>query len=210
MQIETITVGWKETASLGNYSNVQPSLTMTARLDEHDNVDDVRWRLTQECRAFVQEAVDQALEAEGHPAKYSMDERYDVVAARVRTGAKTWRRIVVLVPTKSARRIAGVDFHGVIVGHRRHIAARRLAEERADPESDTEVLVFDCAFASITDLVAPVVVDAQRLAAAWAAEMQRQDDERRAAWQKEQADRLRAADAADNDDDDDDDDEADE
>lgn len=98
MQITEVTASWSETCSLGNYSNVRPSLTLKATIgpDEEDAQLAI-WALTETCKRHVQEQVDLALEAEGEPAKYSSEPRFDVHTANYTP------RMVVIVPAGTDR-----------------------------------------------------------------------------------------------------------
>ena len=119
MRITQITASWQETVSLGNYSNVKPSISLTATLDEGD--DPAAWKaaLMNEARTFVQEQVDAALEANDQPAKYSLEPRYDVRYTYVGN-----TKIVVIAPADV--RIPGRSVYAHHVKHRL-ATARRLA-----------------------------------------------------------------------------------
>lgn len=78
MNITQITVNWQQTQSLPEYSNIKPSLSLTAQLQDGDNVDEVIIQLRDQARSFVQEHIDEALERNDVPAKYSEDPRFDV------------------------------------------------------------------------------------------------------------------------------------
>lgn len=98
MQITEVTASWSETCSLGNYSNVRPSLTLKATIGpEEEDAQLAIWALTEACKRHVQEQVDQALEAEGEPAKYSSEPRFDVHTANYTP------RMVVIVPAGTER-----------------------------------------------------------------------------------------------------------
>jgi hypothetical protein len=76
MKKTTITVSFARTQSLGNYSNVKPSIVIGAELDEGDDAEAVKAQLLAEAQAFVYEAVDQALEDDEQAAKFSKEPRY--------------------------------------------------------------------------------------------------------------------------------------
>ena len=82
MNITQVTVGWQQTQSLPSYSNIKPSLSLTAQLSDGDNVDLVIEQLRNQARGFVEAQIDDALEANEQPAKYSLDARYDVLFCR--------------------------------------------------------------------------------------------------------------------------------
>jgi hypothetical protein len=76
MQIKTITVRYGRTQSLEQYSNVRPEITIGAELDAGEDPEGVKAQLLAEARAFVEEAVDEALEVDGRGAKFSREPRY--------------------------------------------------------------------------------------------------------------------------------------
>jgi hypothetical protein len=78
MKITTVTVSYGQTQSLPEYSNVKPSITLTAEVEEGEDREQVKAQLKAEAQAFVHEAIDEALEADGRPAKYSSEPRYKV------------------------------------------------------------------------------------------------------------------------------------
>lgn len=129
MQITEITASWTETANLGNYSNVKPSLTLKATLAPGEDRVFAELELMIECKAFVQEQVDQALEREQQAAKYSTDPRYDICYSGYRT------KIAVLVPHGTL-----VDGAGRIRENFRYAAALAYLAELYG-----EATWFDCA-----------------------------------------------------------------
>lgn len=80
MNITQVTVSWQQTQSLPAYSNIKPGLTLTAQLQDGDNIDEVIVALRDQARSFVETHIDEALERNDVPAKYSEDLRYDVFA----------------------------------------------------------------------------------------------------------------------------------
>jgi hypothetical protein len=76
MQRTRITVTYQRTHNLGNYSNVRPSITIEAIPDEGEDVEAIKAALMAEARAFIHDVIDEALEGEGQPAKFSDEPRY--------------------------------------------------------------------------------------------------------------------------------------
>lgn len=79
MKITEITVGYAAVQSLPEYSNVKPSLTLTATLDEGDDPAEAEALLWHHAKDAVHAQVDLALEANDRAAKYSTDPRYQVM-----------------------------------------------------------------------------------------------------------------------------------
>jgi len=79
LNITQITVSYGETQSLPEYSNVKPSLTLTAVLDDGDDAQAVEANLWTQAKNAVREQVDLALEANGKAAKWSGEPRYQVM-----------------------------------------------------------------------------------------------------------------------------------
>jgi hypothetical protein len=84
----TITVRYGRTQSLESYSNVRPEITLGAELDEGDDPEAAKAQLFAEARAFVEEAIDQAVEWDGRGAKFSKEPRYRLAhtAEQIYTG----------------------------------------------------------------------------------------------------------------------------
>jgi hypothetical protein len=74
-----ITVSYGETQSLPEYSNVKPSITLTATLDAGDDAPVIEAELWQHAKNAVREQIDLALEANGKAAKWSGEPRYQVM-----------------------------------------------------------------------------------------------------------------------------------
>lgn len=79
MKITQVTVSYGETQSLPEYSNVKPSLTLTATLDEGDDPRGVELWLWEQAKNAVHAQIDTALEANGKAAKYDPCQRYQVM-----------------------------------------------------------------------------------------------------------------------------------
>jgi len=79
MQITQITVSYGETQSLPEYSNVKPSITLTAILNEGELAEEVETELWNMAKESVREQIDLALEGSGKAAKWSDEPRYQVM-----------------------------------------------------------------------------------------------------------------------------------
>ncbi len=71
MQITTITVHYQETRSLPGYSNVQPSVGLTAQLAPGEDAQATVNALLAECRATVRAEIDATLVANGCQPHYA-------------------------------------------------------------------------------------------------------------------------------------------
>lgn len=92
MKVTTTKIAYSLTYSLGNYSNVRPSIELTAEIEPGDDEIEVRESLMDSARAHVEQEVDRALEAQGDPPHFYAGPRYmllvdvrDKLAALVRT-----------------------------------------------------------------------------------------------------------------------------
>jgi hypothetical protein len=149
MNITQITVSYGETASLPEYSNVKPAITLTATLDESDLFDTVEAILWAQAKRSVHDQVDLALEANDKPAKYSADPRYQVMSTYTdsynRDRPKLPKLIVLLPDSFDHRaRYDKVLVHAIYPESRnmRYEHAMRVAR-RAASERDAELI--DCA-----------------------------------------------------------------
>lgn len=98
MVITSVTVGWKETYSLPEYSNVSPSLKLSAFVEQKDNLEEVRARLLMTCKEFVQSEIDAALESNGQSPKFdTWSPRYNLYR-RWRSGNKG---MILIVPVSA-------------------------------------------------------------------------------------------------------------
>lgn len=192
MQITEITASWSETASLGNYSNVRPSLTLKATIGPDENPVEVEGALLAIVRQQVQEQVDQALERDGQPAKYSQEPRYDILSARWQVGQEQQTKILIIVPHREPSTIAGVRFYRHANKERYAAALRKLEEDRADDLSgELRTLVFDCSDGFLDRAIAAIQIAQQAQEHYWA-EQERKREEERAEW-KRQDEARRAA-----------------
>jgi hypothetical protein len=82
MKITEIHVGFEETCSLPDYSNVRPSVRYSANLEEGDDPDQVRQTLFEKARGIVRQEVDEALVRNGRPPKYYDGKKGDCLINR--------------------------------------------------------------------------------------------------------------------------------
>lgn len=76
MKVTTIKVAYALTYNLGDYSNVRPSIELTAEIEPGDDEIEVRESLMDSARAHVEQEVDRALEAQGDPPHFYAGPRY--------------------------------------------------------------------------------------------------------------------------------------
>lgn len=138
MKLTTVTVSFARTQSLGNYSNVKPSITLTAELEDGDDPDAAKTALYAEARAFVEEAVDLAIEADGDAAKFDQTSpRYHVIRSRTSPaygdhGPLITPPVVAIVPASRLDGVPGDNayntetYRPVRWGHAKKIAADAL------------------------------------------------------------------------------------
>jgi hypothetical protein len=103
MNITQITVSYGETQSLPEYSNVKPSITLTATLEDGELHEDVEAELWAHAKYQVHAQIDLALEANDRPAKYDPAPRYQVMRTYndpygPRAGALKVPIVVVVLP----------------------------------------------------------------------------------------------------------------
>lgn len=193
MQIAKVTASWSETCSLGNYSNVKPSLTLEATIEPGEDAAEVSQRLTGLCRMHVQELINEALEGEDQPAKYWEGLRFDVLAAAYDTG----NRFVIVAPARTEwpRELrVYADVRGFRRQHARDYARSSLERRMG---GDVTYTLLDCSDGDLE----PVLL---ALRAELAAEEQKKAVEQK---RREQIQAERAAPAVRTDDDEDDEDE---
>jgi hypothetical protein len=77
MQIKSVTVTYGLTESMGGYNNVRPQISLTAELEEFDEVDAMN-ELMEMARERCEALVDEALEANGERPKYWSGPRFSV------------------------------------------------------------------------------------------------------------------------------------
>lgn len=154
MKLTQITVSYGETQSLPEYSNVKPSITLAATLDDGDDSAAVEAELWGLAKAAVHEQIDLALESCGKAAKYSTEPRYQVM----RTAHDRYRRdddppnpppLIVVLPNEMS-----LDNRFVHVGwpesrKLRYAHAFLIAQERAQ---EIGAPILDCADGDLSRL----------------------------------------------------------
>lgn len=159
MNITTITISYGETQSLPEYSNVKPSITLTAALDEGDDPNETEALLWQHAKLAVHIQIDLALEANGKPAKYDPAPRFQVM----KTYHDRWAdrdtpeppKVVVLLPDALDLERDAYGARLVHAGYPesrklRYAHALRLAHEAADQYDGAALL--DCSDGDLTPL----------------------------------------------------------
>lgn len=157
MNITQITVSYGETQSLPEYSNVKPSLTLTATIEDYEDPEKVEAALWEMAKAAVHAQIDLALEASDKPAKYSTDPRYQVMTtytdSYLRKDMPKLPKLVVLLPDSFDARAhyEKVLVHAVYPESRnmRYDQAMRVAFKAAN-ERDAELI--DCADGDLAPL----------------------------------------------------------
>ncbi len=150
MQITEVRASWTETANLGNYSNVKPSHSLTATLEPGEDAELAERELMRRCRTFVQAEVDEALEAEDKPAKYSTEPRFDVRMRSYHGG-----HLVLIVP--AGTRIDKSSTHGYGRGFRLAHARRYAARQSAELSDDARPShVVDCSDGDLAPALAAI------------------------------------------------------
>lgn len=131
MIITQVTVSWQQTQSLPEYSNIKPGLTLTAQLQDGDNVDEVVLALRDQARRFVEEHIDEALERNDIPAKFSHDPRFDVYVH----GRGTDRKVAI-VPSGT---FDAKQFYRTQIGHR---ISKAISLAQSDRQQGTELKIY--------------------------------------------------------------------
>jgi hypothetical protein len=156
MKLKEITVSYGATQSLPEYSNIKPSLTLTAAIEPEDDPTAVEFELWAWARDSVHAQIDLALEASGKAAKYSTEPRYQVL----RTYWNQWDhrgeekppQYVIIAPDElkldrgaySQRLI--VDSSKLRYAHAQKVASELLGDK------DEGYTLLDCANGDLTPL----------------------------------------------------------
>lgn len=161
MQITQITVSYGETQSLPEYSNVKPSITLTAVIEEGDVPVLVEAELWQQAKESVYAQIDTALEANDKAAKYDPAPRYQVL----RTYWNEWdhrgeekppQYVVILPdainPDRGAYAQRLVHFARGDSRNLRYAHALRIAEGAVADRDDGPYILLDCANGDLTAL----------------------------------------------------------
>lgn len=166
VNITQITVSYGETQSLPEYSNVKPSITLTATVGDGEMPEDVERSLWRHAIAAVHDQIDTALEANGKPAKYSTEPRYQIMRTyHDRYGNKGKPeppKIVVILPNELELDRDSLDHRLVHAGYGesrmlRYAHAMRLAEKAAREYENAAVI--DCADGDLSKLEAALAVE---------------------------------------------------
>jgi len=104
VKITQVTIGYGETQSLPEYSNVKPSATFTATIEDGDDLWEVEQQLWDLAKGAVRAQIDATLEFHGKPAKYDPSPRFQVMRTYwnkwENKGAPEPPRIVVVFPNE--------------------------------------------------------------------------------------------------------------
>lgn len=79
MKITSVSIGLRRTESLPGYSNVAPSINLTAEVEEGEEWLDVRDYLMSVVKLHVEKEIDDALEDAGQPPKYYQGMRFTLL-----------------------------------------------------------------------------------------------------------------------------------
>jgi hypothetical protein len=156
MNITQITVSYGETQSLPEYSNVKPSLTITATLDADDNPTVAEAELWQLAKQSVHAQIDLALEANGKPAKYDPAPRYQVLNTYWNQwdhrGEEKPPQYVIIAPN-SIKLDRGAYAQRLIVDSSklRFVHAQKVAAELLG-DTDESYTLLDCSNGDLTAL----------------------------------------------------------
>ena len=154
VNITQITVSYGETQSLPEYSNVKPAITLTAVLNDGDDLALVEGELWTQAKNAVREQIDLALEASNIPAKWSGEPRYQVLKTRTSSyyerGKIELPKLVTIIPNalKLDDRFVGASWQDSRKLRYRH--AQRIADETA---ADGYTIV-DCSDGDLSRLMA--------------------------------------------------------
>jgi hypothetical protein len=132
VKITSVSVGLRRTESLPGYSNVAPSINLTAEVEEGEEWLEVKEQLTRTVNVYVETQIDDALEAAGQPPKYYQGPRFTLLR---------WKNLdlYVIVPDQEVQlddlpgewRIYGhlYDKDAPVYEHQRLEVLRRMAAE---------------------------------------------------------------------------------
>lgn len=150
MKITTVTVSYGQTQSLPEYSNIKPQLTLTAELEPGDDLAAVQAALWTEARSAVRELIDQALEGEGRPAKYSTEPRYQVVKVRPDRYSPHLPNLVAIFPNDEPLAQTS-PFTGITTVHNyRNLRLAHAQRIAADAAASYGATLFDCSDGDIS------------------------------------------------------------
>lgn len=166
MNITQITVSYGETQSLPEYSNVKPSITLTATVGDGEMPEDVERTLWKHAIAAVHAQIDTALEMNGKPAKYDPAPRYQIMRTfhdrYADRGKSAPPKIVVILPNELELERDTLDHRLVHAGYGesrmlRYAHALRLAEKAAREYENAAVI--NCADGDLSKLESALAVE---------------------------------------------------
>lgn len=163
MQITQITVSYGETQSLPEYSNVKPSITLTAVLDDGEDAAAAESDLWTQAKNAVREQIDLALEANGKAAKWSGEPRYQVMQTYwdqwSHKGETKPPQYVIILPNSInpdrgayAQKLIHAGNYSGEARKLRHSHARRIAESVVADRDDGPYTLLDCSDGDLTAL----------------------------------------------------------
>ena len=163
MHITQITVSYGETQSLPEYSNVKPSLTLTATLDTTDDPAEAEALLWTQAKNAVREQIDLALEANGKAAKWSAEPRYQVMQSYwdqwSHKGEVKPPQYVIILPNSVnpphdayAQKLIHAGHYSGDARKLRYEHARRIAESVVEDRDDGPYTLLDCSNGDLTPL----------------------------------------------------------
>ena len=103
----TVTVGL--TQNLGNYSNVKPEINITSQILPNESAQSVLTETLRMAQAECYELVDQALEAQGDQAKFSLDARYHFYVSNIKNDELRYAYFVPVETPLLPKAIQGFD-----------------------------------------------------------------------------------------------------
>ncbi len=135
MQIVSIEVSYKEVCSLPGYSNVAIEQSLAVVVEQGEDAATAREQAFTNVKTFVQEQIDQTLEDNGQPPKYSTDPRFMVLQSAS-------SHAVALIPVGKDRPPS--EYMGTVsaINNLRYAAALKQARHFAEQRGYT---VYDCA-----------------------------------------------------------------
>lgn len=173
MRITTVTIGFGATQSLPEYSNVKPTCTLSAEVAEGEDPAAVAAQLQHAARQLVEAEIDNALEYNGRPARYSTEPRYQVI----HTGSQWLRRkgngpqvkcqppehLVIILPNELRLESASDQWWSHLYGASRkvrHGHALRAAEEYIADNSEKSWRLIDASDGDLSKVPAWVLESA--------------------------------------------------
>lgn len=162
-QLTQVTIHYGLTQSLPDYCNTKPGLTLSATLDLDDDAHEVMRTLYTLARHEVEAQVDEALEAAGRSARYSMEPRYRVVRSYPERRSHVAGTTIVVAILPADMRLDHVDdlrfYDTSSTGDSRGLRythALKVAQATVDDvvEQEQRAIVVDCSAGDEVALVA--------------------------------------------------------